>query len=37
MIKKEQANPANNQISEVFQILKPIDLLGECQLAQAID
>lgn len=36
-IKQEQAKPANNQVSSVFQILKPLDLHGECLLAQAID
>jgi hypothetical protein len=36
-IKQEQAKPSNNQVSSVFQIVKPLDLHGECLLAQAID
>ena len=36
-IKQEQSKPANNQISSIFQILKPIDLQGLCTIAQAIE
>ena len=36
-IKQEQAKPSNNQLSTIFQILKPIDLQGQCAIAQQID